>query len=316
MLLGIAHIHSLNIVHRDIKPDNFLVGGSDGKTVKLGDFGLAAYVPPGGKVEGVCGTSPFMSPEMLRKREVDLKADVWSFGVLAYSFMCGHFPYDSKDGSSKSMKLAIADGNAPRCRKPWLTSSACAFLKAVLCREPCARLSATSALRNEFIITNLEAKYDNEVSLRGILASLGQTGLFDPPSLVRKSTIDGLCDDIEKGRLQRNTKTLTQSQIDAFIGSTSDEIDEFVESFWFPDGSINDYKDDDTSPKTSATTNYENFPDDDSSSKTTAHENYLEDDLSSKATACEDYPENDSSSKATAHDNMPDYSNVADAGSK
>jgi serine/threonine protein kinase len=84
MLQGLTHLHSLNIIHRDVKPENFLVGGRDGQTVKLADFGLAAIVPESGKVAKVCGTAAYMCPEMILLREADFKADIWSLGVTAY----------------------------------------------------------------------------------------------------------------------------------------------------------------------------------------------------------------------------------------
>merc|ERR1719502_912890 len=88
MLMGISHCHSVSVVHRDVKPDNFLV--SQG-VVKLCDFGLSAIIPSGGKnmgkVGGIYGTAPFMCPEMLATDWYDEKADVWSFAVIVYAFL-------------------------------------------------------------------------------------------------------------------------------------------------------------------------------------------------------------------------------------
>uniref|UniRef100_A0A7S0FV85 Protein kinase domain-containing protein n=1 Tax=Pyrodinium bahamense TaxID=73915 RepID=A0A7S0FV85_9DINO len=111
MLLGISHIHSKMIVHRDIKPDNFLYGGPLSQTVKLCDFGLAKRLPKaGGKLKGRYGTAPYMSPEMLAREGYDRSTDVWSFAATAYLMIFGDFPYMPKEASPSAMKQAILDG--------------------------------------------------------------------------------------------------------------------------------------------------------------------------------------------------------------
>jgi len=115
MLLGICHTHSRGIVHRDIKPDNFLYGLD--KVVKLADFGLAAALPrPVIRLRmlrclrDVAGTVPYMSPEMLMNRYYDTKTDIWSYGVTAYVLLYGEFPYGPKAKTSENMIKCITDG--------------------------------------------------------------------------------------------------------------------------------------------------------------------------------------------------------------
>merc|ERR1719296_155521 len=80
MLAGIAAVHSAGVVHRDIKPDNFICTAR-GRTVKLCDFGLAGLLCEDVVgLTGIYGTAPFLSPEMLKKLAYGTKTDVWSLG--------------------------------------------------------------------------------------------------------------------------------------------------------------------------------------------------------------------------------------------
>jgi len=93
MLLGLQHVHAAGIVHRDVKPDNFLFGAEPGSAVKLTDFGLSAKLPPSGCLTGRFGTLPYMSPEMLDDVPYSEATDMWSFGAAAYVLLYIDTPY-------------------------------------------------------------------------------------------------------------------------------------------------------------------------------------------------------------------------------
>jgi serine/threonine protein kinase len=94
--LSIEHMHKQGWTHRDIKPDNFLV--NDENEVRLIDFTLARKIKKGlskmfGNKAPVQGTYSYMAPEQIRGKEVDERADIYSFGCMVYELMCGKLPY-------------------------------------------------------------------------------------------------------------------------------------------------------------------------------------------------------------------------------
>jgi len=162
MLLGIEHCHSVGIVHRDIKPDNFLFTDRESKIVKLCDFGLAELIPRIGKLCGTFGTSPYMCPEMLNDEGYNEKADIWSLGATSYLILFGEFPYMPKDVNPHDMKEMIRCGH-PRPKFQRIEGDdpasdvATNFVRSLLNRMPECRLSATQALKLPFVSEEKES---------------------------------------------------------------------------------------------------------------------------------------------------------------
>eukprot|EP00928_Gymnodinium_smaydae_P087003 TRINITY_DN71369_c0_g1_i1.p1 TRINITY_DN71369_c0_g1~~TRINITY_DN71369_c0_g1_i1.p1 ORF type:complete len:439 (-),score=41.14 TRINITY_DN71369_c0_g1_i1:191-1507(-) len=144
MLQGIAHCNDMGVVHRDVKPENFLLGGPEGRTIKLCDFGMAVALPKSGFLSGVVGTAPYMAPEVVSGDTYNSNVDVWSFGAVAYLMLFGRFPYDPKVRSPSEMKRAIIL-NHP---KPVFENHERGnFTKALLERSKTRRCSAHEALQ-------------------------------------------------------------------------------------------------------------------------------------------------------------------------
>ena len=81
--LALKHIHSLRILHRDIKASNIFL--TETNCVKIGDFGISKVLQ--GTLEAamtVVGTPYYMSPEVYQNKPYTLKSDVWALGCLLY----------------------------------------------------------------------------------------------------------------------------------------------------------------------------------------------------------------------------------------
>jgi eukaryotic-like serine/threonine-protein kinase len=94
---ALFYFNSEGWIHRDVKPDNFLV--SDEGVVKLIDFAISTRQKSGltsmfsfGK-KAVQGTRSYMSPEQIRNQNLDARADVYSFGCTLFELLCGKPPF-------------------------------------------------------------------------------------------------------------------------------------------------------------------------------------------------------------------------------
>lgn len=198
MLRGIEFLHNSRIVHRDIRPDNFVVGGDKDRTIKLCNFNLATVYDVRQKMTGDCGTALFMAPEMARGDRYDMKVDIWSFGVTVYGFMFGRFPYDVDEKNSSEVKHTIANTkDAPSFRSTvTISPAALAFTMSLLQRHPRSRPVASQALKKHFMIQIIEQHQDFDncdlPNLKDQLQQVKQLRAFQNKELLDKSEMDDL----------------------------------------------------------------------------------------------------------------------------
>ena len=138
-LLGaLEHVHSKGIVHGDISPANVLVSDVGGQIhAYLIDFGLAARLSAADA--GYGGTPGYMAPEVYRGEARTHRADLYSFGVLAYEVLAGCSAFPGTDNAEIIQAQLAGQTVSPSTHNHSLSARADAVLLALLEPEPAAR---------------------------------------------------------------------------------------------------------------------------------------------------------------------------------
>lgn len=117
--LACAHAHG--VVHRDLKPENVFVARTESgnEQIKVLDFGIARLTASDGEIPktvgltdtgDVLGTPSYMAPEQVfGEKDVDTRADVWSFGVMLYECLTGHKPFVGDNFGQIFKQVAMGD---------------------------------------------------------------------------------------------------------------------------------------------------------------------------------------------------------------
>ncbi|CAF3014613.1 unnamed protein product [Rotaria sp. Silwood2] len=151
-LEALQFLHSKNIIHRDVKSDNVLVG-FDG-SIKLTDFGFCAQLASTDSLRTtMVGTPYWMSPEVIKKLKYDRKVDIWSLGILVIEMIDGSPPYINEQPFRAMCKIAMQEEppSISAESQARISSDAMNFLKHCLQIDPKQRADTAELLEHPFI---------------------------------------------------------------------------------------------------------------------------------------------------------------------
>ncbi|CAD7698186.1 unnamed protein product [Ostreobium quekettii] len=160
VLRTLAQCHAHNILHRDIKPGNFMfLTKEKGSHIKAVDFGMAVFYDPKELPRsdlGFDGTPWFMAPEVLSSQVVPA-SDIWSAGVMAYQLLTGYLPFDDRKHKRAPVLAviwkAILTEEPSFERKFWgsISDEAEDFVRSLLQKDPASRPTAKQALKHPWV---------------------------------------------------------------------------------------------------------------------------------------------------------------------
>ncbi|CAH6777761.1 Mapkapk3 [Phodopus roborovskii] len=152
---AIQFLHSQNIAHRDVKPENLLYTSKERDAVlKLTDFGFAKETTQNA-LQTPCYTPYYVAPEVLGPEKYDKSCDMWSLGVIMYILLCGFPPFYSNTGQaiSPGMKRRIRLGQYGFPKPEWseVSEDAKQLIRLLLKTDPTERLTIMQFMNHPWI---------------------------------------------------------------------------------------------------------------------------------------------------------------------
>jgi len=161
ILLAIEHLHSHQIIYRDLKLENVIMDVEG--HIAITDFGLSKMHCE--IASTFCGTAEYMAPELIKGQTYGVAVDWWSFGILLYEMIVGRTPFFDKNRKLMFQKIVKANPEFPDV----CSSETCSIVRRLLASTPTERLGtgetgATEIKQHSFFLgINFQDSYKRTV---------------------------------------------------------------------------------------------------------------------------------------------------------
>lgn len=143
VLTAINYIHSIKIIHRDIKADNIMIDVNN--NIRLMDFGMSTHNE---FANTSCGSPSYVAPEVLLNNGYDKMVDIWSAGVLLYYLVAGYCPFSEVSMPKLYEKILNSDPTYPETLSPDLID----LIGRMLAKHPASRIAIQDIMKHPWIL--------------------------------------------------------------------------------------------------------------------------------------------------------------------
>lgn len=191
ILDGLVFLHSINVAHLDIKPQNLvLMSEFPHGEVKLCDLGISRYISQGADIRDILGTPDYVAPEVLNYEPISLATDMWSVGVLLYVLLTGCSPFGGDTKQETFCNISQCRLDFPEDLFEDVSEDAKDLMRKLMVKEPSKRLSATECLQHCWF-TNVDLvpvqPTQTPVSFSGTVTTKGEESRLKlSPTISRK----------------------------------------------------------------------------------------------------------------------------------
>lgn len=160
---ALRHMHEMNYVHLDLKPENIMFTTKKSNQLKLIDFGLTAHLDPRSNVKVSTGTAEFAAPEVANGDPVGFYTDMWSVGVLSYILLSGLSPFGGETEEDTLRNVKACDWSLDDPSFSNISDDAKDFLRKLISKDPKNRMGVHEALDHPWLASAETPKRDEVI---------------------------------------------------------------------------------------------------------------------------------------------------------